>query len=603
MSGPWRTHLCGDLPGLPSGTEVALAGWVHHRRDHGGILFLDLRDHSGLVQVVCDPAHPEVFARAERVRAEWVVAVRGRLRPRPAGTENPRLPTGGIELLAESLDILNPSDPLPFALDDPETGEPVRLRYRYLDLRRPAVQERLRLRARVAAALRRWLDAQGFLEVETPMLTRATPEGARDFLVPCRLQPGTFYALPQSPQLYKQILMMGGIDRYYQIVRCFRDEDLRADRQPEFTQLDVETSFLDAGTITGLMEEMVRAVFRETLGVELPDPFPRLSYDEVTRRFGSDKPDLRNPLELTELTDWARGVSFQVFARAAASPGGRVAALRVPGGGEWSRARIDAHTEIARRHGLGGLAWIRVLDRARLPEGLQSPIVKFLAPDELAALLARTEAQSGDLLYFAAETRPRVDAALDVLRQTVGREGGFLREGWAPLWVTDFPMFAWNEDERRWEAMHHPFTAPRVERPDELRADPAGVRAHAYDLVLNGYEIGGGSVRIHRPEIQAAVFDLLGLRPEESEEKFGFLLEALRYGAPPHGGMAFGLDRLVMLMTGGTSIREVIAFPKTQTGAEPLSRAPSAVDPGDLALLGLRLLPAAPSGASPAPAS
>ena len=592
MSGPWRTHLSTDLVREAPGTRAALAGWVHHRRDHGGVIFLDLRDHGGLVQVVCDPAHREVFERAERVRAEYVLAVRGTLRARPSGTENPRLVTGGLEVLAESLEILNPSEPLPFALDEAETGEAIRLRYRYLDLRRPAVQERLRLRARVAAALRRWLDARGFLEVETPMLTRATPEGARDFLVPCRFQPGTFYALPQSPQLYKQILMMGGIDRYYQIVRCFRDEDLRADRQPEFTQLDVETSFLDADAITGLMEEMVRTLFRETLGVALPDPFPRLGYDEVLGRFGSDKPDLRNPLELTELTDWARATSFQVFARVASRPDGRVAALRLPGGGELSRARIDAHTELARRHGLGGLAWIRVLDPDRLPDGLQSPVVKFLGPEELRALLERTGARAGDLLYFAAEARGRVDAALDVLRQTLGRELGLVREGWAPLWVTDFPMFAWNEDERRWEAMHHPFTAPRVSTPEELRADPRAVRAHAYDLVLNGYEIGGGSVRIHRAEIQAAVFDLLGLGREESEEKFGFLLEALRYGAPPHGGMAFGLDRLVMLMSGAANIREVIAFPKTQTGAEPLSRAPAPVDPRDLALLGLCPLPA-----------
>ncbi len=590
LSGPWRTHLSTDLVGEAPGTSVTLAGWVHHRRDHGGVIFLDLRDHEGLVQVVCDPSRPELFGRAERVRAEYVLSVRGALRPRPAGTENPRLATGRLEVLAESLEILNPSEPLPFALDESETGEGVRLRYRYLDLRRPEMQERLRLRARVAAALRRWLEARGFLEVETPMLTRATPEGARDFLVPCRLQPGTFYALPQSPQLYKQILMMSGVDRYYQIVRCFRDEDLRADRQPEFTQLDVETSFLDAEAITGLMEEMIRTVFHEVLGVALPDPFPRLAYDEVMARFGSDKPDLRNPLELTELTDWARGTSFQVFARAAARPDGRVAALRLPGGGELARTRIDTHTELARRHGLGGLAWIRVLDPERLPEGLQSPVVKFLSADELRTLLARTGARAGDLLYFAAETRAKVDQALDVLRQTLGRELGLGGEGWAPLWVTDFPMFAWNADERRWDAMHHPFTAPRVASPEELRADPGAVRAHAYDLVLNGYEVGGGSVRIHRSEIQAAVFDLLGLGREESEEKFGFLLEALRYGAPPHGGMAFGLDRLVMLMSGAANIREVIAFPKTQTGAEPLSRAPAPVPPADLAALGLRPL-------------
>jgi aspartyl-tRNA synthetase len=591
VSGPWRTHLSTDLVREAPGSRVALAGWVQHRRDHGGIVFLDLRDHRGLVQVVCDPARPEVFACAERVRSEYVLAVRGVLRVRPAGTENPRLATGALEVLAESLEILNPAEPLPFALDEAETGESVRLRYRYLDLRRPEMQARLRLRARVASSLRRWLDAHGFLEVETPMLTRATPEGARDFLVPSRLQPGAFYALPQSPQLYKQILMMGGIDRYYQIVRCFRDEDLRADRQPEFTQLDVETSFLDPAAITGLMEEMIRTLFREVLDVALPDPFPRLGYDEVLRRFGSDKPDLRNPLEISELTDWARATSFQVFARAAARPDGRVAALRIPGGGELARARIDAHTELARRHGLGGLAWIRVLDPGRLPDGLQSPVVKFLTPEELRALLARTGARAGDLLYFAAEARTRVDPALDALRQTLGRELGLVREGWAPLWVTDFPMFAWNEDERRWEAMHHPFTAPRVAAPEDLRADPGAVRAHAYDLVLNGYEIGGGSVRIHRADVQSAVFDLLGLGREESEEKFGFLLEALRYGAPPHGGMAFGLDRLVMLMAGAANIREVIAFPKTQTGSEPLSRAPSPVDPRDLAALGLKTIP------------
>ena len=584
-----RDHPCGAIPESAVGGEIRLAGWVHHRRDHGGVIFVDLRDWSGLIQLVFSPEHPELFACAERLRSEFVIAVRGRVSPRPAGTENPDLATGRIEIRVTTLDILNRSDPLPFPLDEPDTSEEVRLRYRYLDLRRPAFQDRLRKRAAIARFLRGWLDERGFVEVETPVLTRATPEGARDYLVPSRTHPGRFFALPQSPQLFKQILMIGGLDRYYQIVRCFRDEDLRADRQPEFTQLDIETSFLDEETFMTLMEGMIRDLFERVSGIQLPKPFPRLSYTEALDCYGSDKPDLRNPLVLTDLTDLARKTDFKVFNQAARLTDGRVAALRLPEGGRLTRGQIDALTEFAKSLGAPGLAWIRVNDPARLPDGLVSPIVKFLETDFLTSLIARTKAQAGDLLFFGAGAGQMVNEILAQLRVRLGRELGLTREGFAPLWVVDFPMFEWSEEAGRFQALHHPFTAPRIEDRPRLGDDPGHVRSRAYDLVLNGYEVGGGSIRIHEADLQRQVFSLLGLSTEEMEEKFGFLLEALGLGAPPHGGMAFGLDRLVMLMTRAENIREVIAFPKTQSATDPLTGAPGMVTPAQLRELNIEL--------------
>ena len=572
-----RDHPCGVIPESAVGCEIRLAGWVHHRRDHGGVIFMDLRDYSGLVQLVFAPDDPELFARAERLRAEFVIAVTGEVSRRPAGTENPDLATGQIEIRVRTLTLLNRSEPLPFALDEPGTSEEVRLRYRYLDLRRPELQNRLRERARIARELRAWLDGHGFVEVETPVLTRATPEGARDYLVPSRTHPGRFFALPQSPQLFKQILMIGGLDRYYQIVRCFRDEDLRADRQPEFTQLDIETSFLDEETFMRLMEEMVRELFRRCLALELPTPFPRLTYQEVLDRYGSDKPDLRNPLVMTELTDLARQSAFKVFREAASSARGRVAALCLPGGATLTRGAIDDLTEWVKSLGAPGLAWIRVNDPERGAEGLTSPIVKFLEPEFLRALLERSSARAGDLLFFGAGPAKTVNEVLTQLRTRLGREAGLIQNGFAPLWVVDFPMFEWSEEEKRFEALHHPFTAPQAQDLALLAEDPTRVRSRAYDLVLNGYEVGGGSIRIHEADLQRRIFGLLGLSEEEMGEKFGFLLEALGYGAPPHGGMAYGLDRLVMLMTGAENIREVIAFPKTQSAADPLTGAPGLV--------------------------
>jgi len=584
-----RTHHCGELREAHVGETVTLCGWAHRRRDHGGVVFIDLRDRSGLVQVVFDPDARESFAVAERVRSEYVLRVRGRVRRRPEGTENPKLPTGTVEVVGEALEILNRADPLPFQLDEEEAGEEVRLRFRYLDLRREAMRDRLLLRARVTTALRRFLDARGFVDVETPMLTRATPEGARDYLVPSRLHPGSFYALPQSPQLFKQLLMIGGLERYYQIARCFRDEDLRADRQPEFTQLDMEMSFVDEDEVMGLVEDMFRALFAEVLEVELPDPFPRMAYAEALARYGTDKPDLRIPLELVEIADLVRGCEFKVFSGPAQDPDGRVAVLRLPGGAGLTRKEIDGYTELVGRHGAKGLAWIKVQDPARGRAGLQSPIVKFLDEAAIAGILERTAAAAGDILFFGADKAEVVNDALGALRVRLGHDRGLVAEGWRPLWVVDFPMFEWDPEARRWVALHHPFTAPRVEDPARLAEDPARCLSRAYDLVLNGTEVGGGSIRIHRPEMQEAVFALLGIGPEEAREKFGFLLDALRYGAPPHGGIAFGLDRLVMLMCGARSIREVIAFPKTQTAACPLTRAPAPVSELQLRELNLRL--------------
>jgi aspartyl-tRNA synthetase len=583
-----RTHYCGQVDERLTGETVEVAGWVHRRRDHGGIIFVDLRDREGLLQVVFDPGAKQVFAEAERLRNEFVIRVKGRVRARPTGTVNAHLASGRVELLAGELELLNRSEPLPFQLDEP-VSEEVRLKYRYLDLRREVMSQRLRLRHRITRAMRAFLDAHGFIELETPMLTKATPEGARDYLVPSRTHPGKFFALPQSPQIFKQLLMIAGFDRYYQIVRCFRDEDLRADRQPEFTQLDVETSFLTQAGIMELMESLVRHFFAEVLGEHLPEPFPRLTYGEAMRRYGSDKPDLRVPLELTDVADLVRGCDFKVFAGPASDPKGRVAALRVPGGGAMPRSQIDGYTAFVARYGAKGLAYIKVNERDRGREGLQSPILKFLSDAAIAGILERTAAADNDLIFFGADTAKIVSDALGALRLKVGQDLELLQPGWRPLWVVDFPMFDWDADERRWVAMHHPFTSPKIDDPAMLRANPEQALANAYDMVLNGSEIGGGSVRIHRQEMQSTVFGLLGIDAEEAQRKFGFLLDALKFGAPPHGGIAFGLDRLAMLMAGADSIREVIAFPKTQTAADPLTDAPTEVGEAQLRELHIRV--------------
>ena len=583
-----RSHYCGQVDARSIGHTIDVAGWVHRRRDHGGIIFIDLRDREGLLQIVFDPDAAELFKNAERLRNEFVIRVKGRVRERPAGTVNPHLASGHVEVLAEELEVLNRSEPLPFQLDE-TVSEEVRLRYRYLDLRREVMSRRLRLRHRITHAMRSYLDAQDFIDIETPMLTKATPEGARDYLVPSRTHPGKFFALPQSPQIFKQLLMVAGFDRYYQIVRCFRDEDLRADRQPEFTQLDIETSFLTQDQIMALMEGLVRHVFKEVLGETLPDPFPRISYAEARSRYGSDKPDLRIALELTEIGDLVRECDFKVFAGPANDPNGRVAALRVPGGAALARSQIDAYTAYVARFGAKGLAYIKVNERTRGREGLQSPIVKFLSDAQVAGILERTGAGDNDLIFFGADTIKVVCDALGALRLLVGQDLGIVQTGWRPLWVVDFPMFEWDADERRWVAMHHPFTSPRSDDPAEVSADPGGVLAKAYDMVLNGSEVGGGSVRIHRQEMQSTVFELLGIQAEEARSKFGFLLDALKFGAPPHGGIAFGVDRLAMLMAGAESIREVIAFPKTQTAADPLTDAPTEVSEAQLRELHIRL--------------
>jgi aspartyl-tRNA synthetase len=584
-----RSEYCGLINRGHLGRSVTLCGWVHRRRDHGGVIFIDLRDREGLVQVVCDPDSPETFKTADRLRAEYVIRVEGKVRERPAGTVNPELATGEVEVLAQAIAILNPSLAPPFQIDDEHLSETVRLENRVLDLRRPAMQKNLRLRYRVAMAVRRFLDQHGFIDIETPMLTRSTPEGARDYLVPSRVHPGEFYALPQSPQLFKQMLMVAGYDRYYQIVKCFRDEDLRADRQPEFTQIDVETSFLDQRAITDLMEGLVRHMFKEGIGVDLPDPFPRLPYDEAIRRYGSDKPDLRVPLELTELTDVMKGVAFKVFAGPAGTPGGRVAGLLVPRGGELTRGEIDAYTEFVTGHGAKGLAWVKFNEVAKGREGLQSPIVKNLSDDALKAIIGRSGAKDGDLMFFGADRAKVVNDALGALRVKIGHERGYAQPGWRPLWVLDFPMFEWDEEGKRWNAMHHPFTSPADGHEDRLESDPGAARAKAHDIVVNGWEIGGGSVRIHRSEVQQKVFRALAIGPDEAQAKFGFLLDALQYGAPPHGGIAFGLDRIVALMAGADSIRDVIAFPKTQRAQCLLTHAPSPVDERQLRELHIRL--------------
>jgi aspartyl-tRNA synthetase len=547
-----------------------------------------VRDREGLLQVVFDPDLAQVFQEAERLRNEFVIKVSGRVRARPTGTVNANLASGQVELLARELEVLNRSEPLPFQLDE-QVGEEVRLRYRYLDLRREVMSQRLRLRHRITRAMRGFLDAHGFVDIETPMLTKATPEGARDYLVPSRTHAGKFFALPQSPQIFKQLLMIAGFDRYYQIVRCFRDEDLRADRQPEFTQLDIETSFLSQDEIMGLMESLVRHFFKEVLGTELPSPFPRMTFDEAMRRYGSDKPDLRIALELTDVADLVRDCDFKVFAGPAKDAGGRVAALRVPGGAAMPRSQIDECTAFVARYGAKGLAYIKVNERAKGREGLQSPITKFLSDAALEGILTRTAAGDGDLIFFGADGAKVVSDALGALRLKIGQELKLVTSGWRPLWVVDFPMFEWDGDAKRWVAMHHPFTSPKLDDPAALSAAPGAALAKAYDLVLNGSEIGGGSVRIHRQDMQSTVFGLLGIDPEEAQKKFGFLLDALKFGAPPHGGIAFGLDRLAMLMAGADSIREVIAFPKTQTAADPLTDAPTEVSEAQLRELHVRV--------------
>jgi aspartyl-tRNA synthetase len=583
-----RDCLCGELDESFVGREVVLCGWVQRRRDHGGVIFIDLRDRRGLVQVVFDPDRAEQFALAETVRNEYVLRVTGKARLRPEGTHNPDLPTGAVEILGLELTILNSADPLPFQIEDTETGEAVRLRYRYLDLRSERMQRNLRLRHRLIRALRDYLDDRDFVEIETPVLTRSTPEGARDYLVPSRVQPGQFFALPQSPQLFKQMLMVSGFERYYQVARCFRDEDLRADRQPEFTQLDIEMSFIDEADVMSAMEGMMREVFSSVLKIDLPDPLPKLTYAESVRRFGTDRPDLRIPLELLDVADLMAEVEFKVFAGPASTPGSRVAVLRVPGGASLSRQQIDSYTELVKQFGAGGLAYIKVNNISDGVGGLQSPILKFLPETVVSELLDRVGAEDGDLLFFGADRERVVNDALSALRIRLGHDLDLVTPGWQPLWVVDFPLLEEDAAAGRWVALHHPFTAPHTEDVDHLQTDPGAVRSRAYDMVLNGTEIGGGSIRIHQRAVQQQVFAALGLDEAQAQTRFGFLLDALRYGAPPHGGIAFGIDRIVSMVAGESSIRDVIAFPKTQKASCLLTEAPGDVDNDQLRELGLR---------------
>ena len=583
-----RSHYCGAVTEELLDQEVTLCGWVNRRRDHGGVIFIDLRDREGLVQVVFDPDRAEIFEIAEHVRNEYVLRLTGRVRARPDGAINPELTSGKIEILGLDLEVLNAAETPPFQLDDVDVHDDLRLRYRYIDLRRDEMQQRMRLRAQVTRYLRNFLDDNNFWDIETPMLTRATPEGARDYLVPSRTHQGSFFALPQSPQLFKQLLMMSGMDRYYQIVRCFRDEDLRADRQPEFTQVDIETTFMDENAVMEIMEEMIRGLFKSTLGVDLPNPFPRMDHSEAILRFGSDKPDLRIPLELVDLADVMKDVEFKVFSGPANDPEGRIVVLRLPGGAKLSRKEIDNYTDYVGRYGAKGLAWIKVNDVAAGREGLQSPVVKFLPDEVLTAIIEKTATQSGDILFFGAGESHVVNESIGALRVKLGQDNALVSEGWQPLWVVNFPMFEKNK-EGEWTALHHPFTAPAVDSIETFKANPGEVLSKAYDMVLNGTELGGGSERIYQMDMQNAVFEILGISPQEAEEKFGFLLTALKYGCPPHAGLAFGLDRLVMLMSGANSIREVMAFPKTQSAACLLTSAPAKVSTKQLRELNLKL--------------
>lgn len=584
-----RTHYCGEVNESLIDQEVTVCGWVHRRRDHGGVIFIDIRDREGLLQVVYDPDIEDVFATAESVRNEFVLRVKGKVRYRPDGTRNDKMKTGQVEVLGLELEVLSHADTPPFQIDDNDVSEEHRLKYRYVDLRRPEMLKRLQLRSKISNLFRRYLDENGFLDIETPMLTKATPEGARDYLVPSRTHEGNFFALPQSPQIFKQLLMMSGMDRYYQIVRCFRDEDLRADRQPEFTQLDIETSFLDEETLMNMMEGMMRQVFKDGIDVDLPNPFPRMTHEEAMLRYGSDKPDLRIPLELVDLKDVMSTVDFKVFSGPAKDPKGRVAALRVPKGSELSRKQIDNYTEFVGIYGAKGLAYIKINELAKGKEGLQSPILKFLPDEVVTSILERTGAEDGDLIFFGADKATVVNEALGALRCKIGEDRGLVSDEWQPMWVVDFPMFEEDESNKRWTALHHPFTAPRIDDIADLEANPGTTLSRAYDMVLNGTELGGGSIRINNPDVQASVFKLLGIGDEEAQDKFGFLLDALKFGCPPHGGIAFGLDRLIMLMTGAKSIRDVMAFPKTQSASCLLTQAPSAVSANQLRDLHIKL--------------
>ena len=583
-----RSHYCGAVTEEFLDQEVTLCGWVNRRRDHGGVIFIDLRDREGLVQVVFDPDRAEIFEIAEHVRNEYVLRMTGRVRLRPEGSANPDLTSGKIEIIGLELEVLNAAETPPFQLDDTGVHDDLRLQYRYIDLRRDEMQQRMRMRSQVTSYIRNHLETDGYWDIETPMLTKATPEGARDYLVPSRTHQGSFFALPQSPQLFKQLLMMSGMDKYYQIVRCFRDEDLRADRQPEFTQIDIETTFMDENAVMESMETLITGLFKSVLNVDLPSPFLRMDYSEAMLRYGSDKPDLRIPLELVDLAEIMKDVEFKVFSGPANDPDGRIVVLKVPNGAELSRKKIDQYTEFVGRYGAKGLAWIKVNDAAAGREGLQSPIVKFLPDEAITAILEKTDTQSGDILFFGAGDTNTVNESIGALRVQIGQDMGLVDDSWQPMWVVNFPMFEKNS-QGDWTALHHPFTAPSVDSIETFKADPGAALSRAYDMVLNGTELGGGSERIYQMDMQNAVFDILGIGKEEAEEKFGFLLTALKYGCPPHAGLAFGLDRLVMLMSGATSIRDVMAFPKTQSAACLLTSAPAEVSNKQLRELNLKL--------------